>query len=74
MQISVKVHPRARQEKVEPADDGGFEAWVREPPEGGRANRALVELLADHFGVPKSEVRIVRGAGSRWKQIEIGGL
>lgn len=73
MRISVKVHPRSRQEKVEQTGDGEFEAWVREPPEEGRANRALVELLAEHFGAPKAEVRIVRGAGSRRKQVEIGG-
>lgn len=74
MRSSVKVHPRARQERVERTGEGEFEAWVREPPEGGRANKALVELLAGHFGVPKSEVRIVRGTGSRRKVVEVGGL
>lgn len=73
MRISVKVHPRSRQERVEQAAEGEFEAWVREPPEGGEANRALVELLAYHFSVPKSEVRIVRGAASRRKLVEVGG-
>ncbi len=73
MRIEVKVHPRSRQERVERTGEGQFEAWVRAPPENGRANKALVELLADHFRVPKSEVRIVRGAGARRKVIEIGG-
>ena len=73
MRISIKVHPRARQERVEQTADGGFEAWVLEPPEGGRANRALVALLAVHFGVAKSEVRILRGASARRKLLEIGG-
>jgi uncharacterized protein (TIGR00251 family) len=40
-------------------------------PEKGKANRELVELLADHFGVSKSRVTIVRGEKSRNKIVEI---
>ncbi len=38
----------------------------------GEANRALIRWLADHFGVPKSRVHIVRGVRSRRKTVRIG--
>ena len=44
---------------------------VPEPPEDGRANEAVIELLAEHFDVPKGSLRIVRGHTSRQKVIEI---
>jgi uncharacterized protein len=47
---------------------------VAAPPERGRANAALVELLAELLGVPRSHVRVVGGHGSRRKLVEIDGL
>jgi len=38
----------------------------------GKANAELIGLVAERFGVPKSRVRIARGAGSRYKRVEIG--
>jgi uncharacterized protein (TIGR00251 family) len=37
----------------------------------GKANEALVEFLAEHYGVPRSRVRILSGAKSRQKRVEI---
>ncbi len=47
--------------------------WVRIPgaPEKGRANRQVVEYVADHLGVPKSSVSIVGGRTSREKLLRI---
>jgi uncharacterized protein len=39
----------------------------------GKANEALVEFLASHYGVPKRNVRIVSGLKSRQKRVEIDG-
>jgi len=50
-----------------------LKARVRAVPENGRANTALVELLAETLAVPKSAVRIVSGATSRLKRVEISG-
>ena len=53
------------------------DAWkirVREPPERGRANEAVVELLAGTLAVPKSDVRLVAGHGTRDKLVELTGL
>jgi hypothetical protein len=44
---------------------------VREPAADGRANDAVVEALAGHFGVPKSAITIVHGRASRRKLIEL---
>ena len=47
---------------------------VTQPPERGKANRAVVELLADTLGVAKGQVRIVNGLKARDKLIEVEGL
>lgn len=71
MRLTVRVTPRARQRRLEQAADGSWRAMVPEPPEDGRANAAVIELLAEHFDVPKRALRIVRGHTSRQKVIEI---
>jgi len=68
--IKVKVIPNARQNKVLDAE-GQLRAYVIAPPTEGKANKALVELLAGHFKVKKSSVRIIKGEKSREKVIEI---
>ncbi|MEO9294432.1 MAG: DUF167 domain-containing protein [Nitrososphaera sp.] len=45
--------------------------WIKSPPERGRANNELVQKLAEHFGVLESGVRIVSGAKSRKKVVEV---
>jgi uncharacterized protein len=53
------------------------EAWkvrVTAPPEDGRANEAVVRLLADELAVPRNAVLLVSGHGSRDKIVELMGL
>ena len=71
MRVTVRVTPRARQRRLEQAADGTWRALVPEPPEDGRANAAVLALLAEHFDVPKRSLRIVRGHTSRQKTIEL---
>jgi uncharacterized protein len=47
---------------------------VAAPPERGRANAALVALLSEMLGVPRSAVRIVAGHAARRKIVEVDGL
>lgn len=47
---------------------------VSAPPERGRANDAVVELLADRLGVPRPDVRVVAGLGARDKVVELAGI
>lgn len=64
--IAVRVTPKASRNKVEEAD-GGLRAYVTVVPEDGKANKAVVKLLANALGVAKSRLVLVRGATSRYK-------
>lgn len=53
------------------------ETWrirVSSPPEGGRANAAVLALLADVLGVPRARLELLRGAAGREKLVEVRGL
>jgi uncharacterized protein (TIGR00251 family) len=69
--ISVTVKPNARSAAITQVSDVEFRVAIREPARDGKANLALVDLLARHFDVPKSSITIVRGHASRRKIIEL---
>ena len=69
MKIFVKAHTRSRKARVLKKDESHYEIWVSEVPEGGRANRAILEALSEELEVPKSSLSIVSGAASRNKII-----
>jgi uncharacterized protein (TIGR00251 family) len=71
MRLTVRLRPNARVEKVEKLSDREYRVWVRAPAREGKANDALIRLLSDHFGRPRSAVTLVRGAASRNKRVEI---
>jgi uncharacterized protein YggU (UPF0235/DUF167 family) len=68
--ITVKVKPNARRSVLEALEDGTWLAQLKSPVDG-KANAELVALVAEHFNVPKSRVRIAHGAGGRTKRVEI---
>ncbi len=72
--IAVRVTPRGGADRVDGWRDGMLQARVRAPALNGRANEALIALLADVLGVRPSSVRIVRGHSSRSKLLSIEGL
>ena len=69
--LRVDVKPNARRASLVEQPDGSWHACVRGSPVDGRANAELVEMLAGHFGCPKSSVSIVSGAGGRFKRIRV---
>jgi uncharacterized protein (TIGR00251 family) len=70
MLVEIKVIPRSSRNLIK--DEGGrLKAYLTIAPEKGKANKVLVELLAGHFNVKKSCVRIVKGEHSHHKIIEI---
>lgn len=71
MKIKVKVKPNARENSVKQLDDGSYEVKVSVPPEKGKANEKVVELLAKHFKIPKSHIKIIKGETGREKAVEI---
>lgn len=72
MRIYVKVTPRAGKNEVFKISEGEYKIKVTAPPEKGKANERVVELLAYHFKMPKSSIRIVAGKSARIKIIDIG--
>jgi len=70
MKIQVKVKPNSRTEELS-REGTSFIVKVKEPPKEGRANQAVIKLLAEHFGVPQSQVRILSGFKSKNKVIEV---
>lgn len=72
MKISVHLKPNSRhREEVVPNDDGSLTVYTKAPAIEGRANAAAVKLLARHFGVAPSTVKLVRGAASKHKVFEV---
>ena len=77
MRVQIHVTPKSRTNAVEATrDDGGARIRVRvtAAPEDGKANDAVVELLADRLELPRRAIRVAGGAASRVKWIEVDGL
>jgi uncharacterized protein len=69
--IWVHVTPCAHTNSVEGWVDGKLRVRLRQAPEKGRANKALIELLSDHFSVAKSLIEIVSGSTNRNKRVRL---
>lgn len=73
--LPVKVVPRAsKNEIVGIGADGTLRVRVTAPPVEGAANEAVIELLADALGLPKSNIDIVAGLSSTQKLVSIIGI
>ena len=70
MLIRVYVTPNAKQVRVVKVSEDYFEVWVDARAVGGRANKRLLEILAEHFNIPKSRITILKGTKSRNKTIQ----
>lgn len=70
--LVLKVVPKAsKDEIVGLLEDGSLKVKVTAPPDKGKANAAVCELLASGFGVAKRNVEILRGEASTNKQVRI---
>ena len=74
VRLSVRLTPRAPREEIAGFEGETLRVRVTAPPVEGRANRALVRLLAKRLGVPRGAVRVVTGQTSRSKVVAIAGL
>lgn len=72
--LRLHVTPGAREEEIVGWRGESLRLKVRERPEKGRANEAVVRLLARRLGIPRASVSIVRGAASRDKLVEVDGF
>lgn len=71
MKIFVKAKPNSKQEKIQEVDGTHFVVFVKALPVEGKANQAILRLLAEYFKLPKGNIRIISGYTSRQKVIEV---
>ena len=74
MELQVRVQPRAKRNDIEVVEGSKLKVYVTTAPEGGKANDAVVALIAKSLGVAKSHIKILRGHKSRDKLLNIEGL
>jgi hypothetical protein len=72
--IEVQVQPKSSHDEIVGFQDGRIKVKVTAPPEGGKANERLREIIARAFGVSKSSIKIIRGETSRLKILKILGV
>lgn len=70
MIINIRVIPRARVQKII-ADGDNLRIYTNATPTDGAANAAVIKMLSKYYDVSKSSIKIVRGATSHNKVIEI---
>ncbi len=69
--IKVKVFPNSRKQEIIIKSDNEFIVKVRAKPKQGQANKELITVLASYLKIPKSEMKLIKGAKQRNKIIEI---
>lgn len=73
MKLSVVAHPNAKKPRIEKDLLGTLHVYVNQPPLQGKANKAVIEALANYFGVKKSQILLVSGEKSKTKILEVIG-
>ncbi len=71
MRISVRVIPRAKLNRVEVQPDGTLRVHTTTAPTDGKATMDVIKMLAEHYNVPKTSIKLIRGSTSRDKVFEI---
>jgi uncharacterized protein (TIGR00251 family) len=72
--VRLRVSPGANKAQVIGRHGEAWKVRVTAPPEGGRANEAVVRLLAETLSVPRDAVTLVSGHGGRDKIVQLAGL
>ena len=74
MKLQIKVVPKSSRNCVAGWMGDTLKVWVTAPPERGKANGAVLAVLADALGVSRESIRLVAGLKSSRKVVEIEGL
>ena len=69
--IYVKAVPKAGKNQVKKVAENEYKVWITATPERGKANKVLLKLLAEYFGVSKSNVQLVAGQTARIKIVDV---
>jgi uncharacterized protein (TIGR00251 family) len=72
--VAVRAQPGARKNGIVGEQNGALKVAVTAPADRGRANEALVEVLADALGLKKSQIILLGGATSRNKRFLLRGV
>ena len=68
--IEIRAIPNAKKNHVK-LESGVFRVYLTTPPVDGRANKAIIKIMADFFNVRKNQIEIIKGLKSRDKTIRI---
>mgnify|MGYP001772666977 CR=1 FL=1 len=71
MIIKVKAKPKASKEYVKELSENFYEVAVKEVPQKGKANERIIELLSEHFNLPKTKIKLISGSASKIKVFEL---
>jgi len=74
MKLNVYIKPQSKLGPLVKEEANGLTVYVREAAVEGKANGALIKIVAKHYKVPKTSVKIAKGHSSRYKKIEIEGI
>ena len=69
--VRIFAKPGASRRRIIGSDPRGLAIALTAPPEQGRANDELIDLIADTLGCPRTILKLVRGGSSRFKQLRI---
>ncbi len=73
IELRLKAVPGAKRDEIAGALGDRLKVRVAQPPEGGRANEAIRELLASRLGLSVREIEVVQGSTSPQKTVRIRG-
>ena len=74
VRVSVRVQPRAARSELAGVHGTALKVRLTASPVDGAGNAALIDFLAEEFGIPRRAVRIVHGHTSRTKLVELTGV
>jgi uncharacterized protein (TIGR00251 family) len=72
--LRLRVSPGSRRTELVGRHGDRWKVRVAAPPEGGRANEAVLELLSERLGLPRRALSIVSGHAARDKVVEMSGI
>jgi uncharacterized protein YggU (UPF0235/DUF167 family) len=72
--LRLRVSPAARSNAIVGKHGEGWKVRVTAAPEGGKANAAVLRLLAERVGLPQAKLRLISGPSSRDKIVELSGI
>jgi uncharacterized protein len=72
--LPVRAHPGGRRNEIRGEQDGMLKVSVTQAPEKGKANKAVIELLAKKLGLKKSQIELLSGETSHQKRFLVRGV